>query len=212
MADNYYNLDRKEMLDFIPGKPEKILEAGCGSGNFGAALKEKFNAEITGIELFESAAKEAITKLDKVICGNLEEKIDNAENNYYDLIIFNDVLEHLYDPWAILKKSAEKLAKGGKVVASIPNIRHLYTMFDIVIKKDFKYTDAGILDKTHLRFFTKKSIIRMFDECGYKIIKIQGTNGMKSFKFKILNILSFGFLKETSYLQFAVVAALKEEK
>ena len=143
---------------------------------------------------------------------NLEEKIDNAENNYYDLIIFNDVLEHLYDPWAILKKSAEKLAKGGKVVASIPNIRHLYTMFDIVIKKDFKYTDAGILDKTHLRFFTKKSIIRMFDECGYKIIKIQGINGMKSFKFKILNILSFGFLKETSYLQFAVVAALKEEK
>jgi len=212
MADNYYNLDRKEMLDFISGQPEKILEAGCGSGNFGAALKEKFDAEITGIELFESAAREASKKLDKVICGNLEEKIDSAENNYYDLIVFNDVLEHLYDPWNVLKKAATKLCKGGKVMASIPNIRHLYTMFDIVIKKDFKYTDAGILDKTHLRFFTKKSIIRMFDECGYKIIKIQGINGMKSFKFKILNILSFGFLKETSYLQFAVVAALKEEK
>ena len=212
MPDSYYNLDRKEMLDFISGQPKKILEAGCGSGNFGAALKAKFNAEVTGIELFESAAKEAIKKLDKVICGNLEEKIDNAENNYYDLIVFNDVLEHLYDPWSVLKKAAAKLANGGKVVASVPNIRHLYTMFDIVIKKDFKYADAGILDKTHIRFFTKKSIIRIFDECGYKIIKIQGINGMKSLRFKILNILSFGFLKETSYLQFAVVAGLKEEK
>lgn len=212
MTDNYYNLDIKEMPDFISGQPKKILEAGCGSGNFGAALKAKFNAEVTGIELFESAAKETLKKPDKVICGNLEEKVYNTENNYYDLIVFNDVLEHLYDPWSVLKKAAAKLANGGKVAALVPNIRHLYTMFDIVIKKDFKYADAGILDKTHLRFFTKKSIIRIFDECVYKIIKIQGINRMKSLRFKVLNILSFGFLKKTSHLQFAVAAGLKEEK
>ncbi len=210
MSEGYYNIERKEMLEFIEGSPSKIFEAGCGTGNFGEVLKKKFNTEVTCVELFENAANKAKKKVDKVICGNIEKEIDNIENNYYDLIIFNDVLEHLHDPWSLLKKTAGKLGSGGRVIASIPNIRYLQTMAEIVIKKDFKYTDAGILDKTHIRFFTKKSIIRMFEECGYKIIKIQGINGIKSFKFMLLNIFSFGFLKESSYLQFAVVASVKK--
>ena len=204
--DDYYVQTRPEMLQYIPSTARHILEAGCASGLFGMQLKQRSNAEVWGIEFDPESAKSAREKLDHVLCGDISELIDELPDEYFDCIIFNDVLEHLVDPFNILLKSKSKLNKDGMVVCSIPNIRFLYTLKRFVINKEWKYEDAGIMDKTHLRFFTKKSIDHMFTSLGYKILKLEGINGINSWKFSVLNFLSLGNLSDTRYLQYACVA------
>jgi SAM-dependent methyltransferase len=207
--DDYFIQTRPEMLEYIPETAERILEAGCASGLFGAQLKQRSNVEVWGIEYDSESAESARQRLDMVLAGDILPLTDHLPDAYFDCAIFNDVLEHLIDPFAVLLKLKGKLAKGGIVVCSIPNIRFYHTFKKFIVNKQWKYEDAGIMDKTHLRFFTKASIVDMFDSLGYKILKLQGINGIDSWKFSLLNSLSFGYLSDTRYLQFACVATPK---
>ena len=102
-----------------------------------------------------------------------------------------------------------KLTKNGIIFASIPNILFYPVVEYILIKQDWKYQESGTLDKTHLRFFTKKSMIRMFENCGYEIVSIDGINPFFGFRYKMFNLLTFGFIKDWKYLQFVVQAKVK---
>jgi 2-polyprenyl-3-methyl-5-hydroxy-6-metoxy-1,4-benzoquinol methylase len=210
MGDGYFSNKRNEMLDFIPKGAKKILDAGCAEGEFGMLIKQRASAEVWGIEIDKNSCRLAEKKLDKVIHGSLDDKLGDLPESYFDCIIFNDVLEHMIDPWKILKIAGSKLSSTGEIVVSIPNILELHTLIGIVIKKDWNYSDSGVLDRTHLRFFTKKSIIRLFEQSGFEIKAITGINGIKSWKFLILNMLTFGFFSEMSFLQFACVAKPKK--
>ncbi|MGD0339955.1 MAG: class I SAM-dependent methyltransferase [Bacteroidota bacterium] len=205
----YYNRCRPEMMDFIPHSAKTILDIGCGEGLFGRQLKQKINAEVWGIEIDKTAGALAQTIIDKVYIGDIVRLIDDIPNNFFDCIVFNDVLEHLVDPFYILLRIKDKLTKDGVVVSSIPNVRYYYTLKDLLIKKQWKYEDEGILDKTHLRFFTLLSIVEMFKSLDYEIKTIKGINPIKSWKLVLLNILSFGYLSDIKYLQFACVTKPK---
>lgn len=207
-ASNYFELERHEMLKYVPEKAGNILDVGCGTGNFGRLLKEKLPVKVWGVEFNEDAATQAAQKLDRVICGSFNSSL-NLPKNEFDCIIFNDVLEHLADPYTALVYSKYLLRKGGLVIASIPNIRHFDTIWDLLVNKNWQYTDSGILDRTHLRFFTQRSIVNTFNELGYSIIQIEGINGdMTRYprKFRLLNLLLFNQIEDMRYYQFAVVA------
>lgn len=208
--DDYYSQNRNEMMDFIPNHAKKMLDIGCGEGFFSQQIKQKLNAEVWGIELDKTRGNIAQTKIDKVFIGDIVELIDEIPDNYFDCIVFNDVLEHLVDPFSLLLDIKNKLKKDGTIVSSIPNVRYFLNLKNLLIKKQWKYEDAGILDKTHLRFFTFRSIVEMFNSLNYEIKIIKGINPINSWKFSLLNILSFGYLSDTKYMQFACVVKPKE--
>ena len=207
--NDYYENDRPEMLAYIPENATKVLDVGCSNGQFGAAVKNKTNAEVWGIEPFESFGKLAVDKLDKVFIASVEGTIADLPDNYFDVIYFNDVLEHLLDPYTVLEQMKAKLKPGGHVISSIPNIRYFRTFFKLLFKGEWDYQDEGILDRTHVRFFTKKSIVKMYHNAGYDVVSHEGINGSKSLKPFLLNIfLGFNGM-DMKYIQFATVARKK---
>ncbi len=167
---NYYENPRSDITGLIPANARHILDVGCGTGNLGAAIKNSRGGsiEVVGIEINSEAASKAKAKLDRVIEGNVETAALPFSNGYFDAIIYGDVLEHLIDPWGTLKKHREFLKDDGLVIASIPNVAH-YRVIKMLKRREWRYQDAGILDSTHIRFFTIKSISRMFSEAGFMI-------------------------------------------
>jgi 2-polyprenyl-3-methyl-5-hydroxy-6-metoxy-1,4-benzoquinol methylase len=205
----YYYKVRKEMLNYLPQTAKKILDIGCGNGAFSSLVKEKNNAEVWGIELMEEEAKVALTVLDKVLIGACENHLDELPDSYFDVIYLNDVLEHLVDPYSVLESLKSKLAPNGVVISSIPNVRFFRTFSKVLFSKDWKYEDHGVMDKTHLRFFTGKSIKRMYDELGYTILKHEGINVTKSIKPLLFNIPFLFTQMDIRNVQYATVAAVK---
>lgn len=206
---SYFSNERREMLDFVPKNAKNILEIGCGKGDFGALLKQQIGTAVTGIELFPSAALEARSKLDSVIEGDIETDEINLPPNQYDCLIFNDVLEHLRDPWTALAKLSKSLKPGGYVVASLPNMRHYEVFKDLLINMDWHYQDWGVLDRTHLRFFTFKTGRELFEQCGFRVLRLEGIRGTPfPWKFGAFNILMGGRLDDMRYMQFAIQAQL----
>jgi len=159
-----------KIQEFSAGRTLKILEAGCSSGYFGGALVTEGH-EVWGIEPNEEAAKEAADILHSVYIGFIEDFFVDNHNECFDVIVFGDVLEHLADPLEVLKKSKQFLLDGGIVVASIPNITH-YSIRAMMLEGRWDYSDLGILDRTHLRFFTRDSLIDLFSESGYQVLSL----------------------------------------
>lgn len=170
----YYEYNRPEVQELVNTNSQRILDVGCGSGVMANELKQKLNAEVWGIELFEDAARKASAKLDKVILGKVEDAIEQLPDNYFDTIIFADVLEHLVDPYKVIAVIKNKLRKNGEIIASIPNVRH-WTVIKNLIEGKWDYENAGLLDKTHLRFFTLKSAAELFANAGFNVLDIKAT-------------------------------------
>ena len=166
----YYENAREDLIQLIPQGARRVLDVGCGIGNLGAAIKAKRgpSVEVVGVELDIDAAEKARKVLDKVIAGNIETIDLPFEQKYFDCIVYGDVLEHLMDPWALLKRHKAFLKPKGYVLASIPNIAH-YRIIKMLKKHEWNYQEAGILDECHIRFFTIKSIKRMFEDAGFNI-------------------------------------------
>lgn len=170
----YYEYNRPEVQELVNPGSKRILDVGCGSGVMAYELKQKLNAEVWGIELFEDAAQRAASKLDNVIQGKVEDAIKQLPQNYFDTIIFADVLEHLVDPYEVIALIKLKLRKKGEIIASIPNVRH-WTVIKNLIEGKWDYEKAGLLDKTHLRFFTLKSAVELFTNTGFNVLDIKAT-------------------------------------
>lgn len=206
----YFGELRNEIIGYIPENTKKILDVGCSAGDFGSNLKKRLkDISVWGIEPNKYAADIAKEKLDHVICSPFNDTIVGLENQTFDCITFNDVLEHLENPSLALILCIKLLNDEGSLVASIPNVMFFPVMYNLIKNEEWKYEDSGVLDKTHLRFFTKKSIIRLFEESGYEIIKIEGINVKIHDKYRLyktLNFLLFNKLKDWKYMQFIIVA------
>jgi 2-polyprenyl-3-methyl-5-hydroxy-6-metoxy-1,4-benzoquinol methylase len=210
-SEEYFGYSRPEMLQFVPADCKRILDVGCGQGAFGELLKRTRNLEVWGIEPVAAAAAKAATKIDRVIEGGFDAEAGLPPESL-DAIVFNDVLEHLMDPAGALDLSKKLLRPGGAIIASIPNIRHFPTMWELIVRREWQYRDSGILDRTHLRFFTQKSILALFADCGFNVNRISGINPhfgwtrRQLLRFKVLNGVTFNMIEDMKYLQFAVVA------
>ncbi len=154
-------------------------------------------------------AEIARSRVDHVSTGDCIVEIPKLPEATFDLVTFTDVLEHLVEPAEALRLTKRVLAPGGRVIASIPNIRFWHALMSITRGRDFPYQDSGIFDRTHLRFFTAKSIPRLFEDAGYKIERIEGINPTPSRKFRLMNALLFNYYEDCRYLQYGVVATPK---
>lgn len=174
----YFDNKRTELLDFMPLKYKKVLEIGCGSGNFRTNCSDV--CEYWGVEPNPEAATKAKRQLTKVLLGIYEDAHETIPDGYFDLIVCNDVIEHLPDHESFLKKIKTKLAPNGVLIGSVPNIRFLPYLISLLCAKDWKYEDSGVLDRTHLRFFTEKSLKQTFIDTGYDIEQFSGINSMEN--------------------------------
>jgi len=183
--DSYYSLVRFDILDLIPKMVKHLLDVGCGSGDLGIAAKQQLGVqEVVGIEFYEPAALVAQTKLDRVILEDIEQLTLDLPKGHFDCIVCADVLEHTKDPWQVLRNLRHFLRDDGVFIASLPNIRHIVPILKIIFDR-FEYEESGILDKTHLRFFTLHTIRQLFNETGYQIQHVR-TNRSISWKFNLL--------------------------
>jgi SAM-dependent methyltransferase len=148
----------------------RVLEFGCASGYMSLVLRERLGASVVGVELDAEAARLAATHCDRVLVGDAEELDLEAElgPERFDTILFADVLEHLRDPAALLRRVRPFVAEGGVVVASIPNVAHASVRLAL-LAGSFRYREEGLLDQGHLRFFTREGIQDLFEGAGYLI-------------------------------------------
>ena len=201
----YFEGNRDDMLKYIPRDIKTSLEFGCGTGGFSALLKERFDAETWAVEIERKAAQEAEKKLNRVINADASAALEKIPDNYFDCIIFFDILEHLVDPYSLLCAVKTKLTRNGVIVASIPNIRYYRTFVDFVLHGNWDYKDQGILDKTHLRFFTRKSLLKMFDNLEFNVQTFEGIHPTHSRTFRLLNMILLNSLSDVRYKHFAAV-------
>ncbi len=194
------------MLPFVPAQARRILDVGCGQGCFAARLKADRQAEVWGIEIDPVASGMAAERLDRVLTGDALEVVPALPDGFFDCIVLNDILEHLVRPETLLRLLQPKLAPGGRVVASLPNVRHFPELWRLVVRGEWEYTDEGLLDRTHLRFFTRRSMGRLFAGAGYRVLRQEGITPTRSWKFRLVNLLALGRLGDSRYLQFACVA------
>lgn len=172
----YYQFVRRDIAALLPEYAESALEIGCGGGATLDWLRENGHAtRLTGIEINPEAAEVAFSRLDKVYQGDADLHLKNMLPHSQDLVLCLDVLEHLQDPWQTLKRISALIKPGGSLIVSLPNIRHYSVLMSLLFKGQWQYAEAGILDRTHLRFFTKKSAFELLQSAGFSQIQCIST-------------------------------------
>jgi len=175
-ASEYHDSGVYEMLDLMSKSPATSLEIGCGAGGMGARLKQLHpNTRVLGVELNRAAAAHASTRLDGVWQGRIEDFKPAAlglKPGDVDLLLLGDVLEHLYDPWRVMVSLRNLLAKDAEVLISIPNVRNMLLLAEAV-NGDWTYRSEGLLDITHIRFFTLREFRRLLAQTGFEIRRVE---------------------------------------
>ncbi len=164
----------KKMLR-LTGPNKRVIDFGCATGYFAQLLSHQ-GCTVTGVEVNPEAAKVAEQFCEQVVVANLDAAAleELLPGQKFDVAVFGDVLEHLRNPWEVLRETRQLLQPEGYVVASIPNIAH-GTIRLALLQGRFEYTEFGILDNTHLRFFTGKTVEALFRDSGYFIDAIERT-------------------------------------
>jgi len=173
----YFEHSRPEVRALVPEEARHVLDVGCGAGALGAALKEEREIEVCGLELFPDAAARARERIDTVVEANLDQLEDLPfEPGYFDAMICGDVLEHLHDPARLLGVLRPYLADDGALVCSIPNVGHWSVVLPLLTQDRWPYADAGLLDRTHVHFFTLAEARIMLRDCGFTLDSAAATH------------------------------------
>jgi len=210
-VNSYFSNVRHDLISFLPKKKVgRILEVGAGSGDTLVEIKKRDLAgEVIGIELMKlPGTNQGNPLIDRFIFADFETLQDQFEPNSFDVIICGDVLEHLIDPWAVVSKLNNLLVWDGLLIISTPNARYFEMFLNVFIKGSFHYTDHGLFDKTHLRFFCKKDLVRLVIMNDHlRIDKVTaGFNVFKKSKIYFLNLITLGLFEQLLALQYIVCA------
>lgn len=206
---SYYQHIRNDIIKHITSGSHRVMDVGCAAGFLGEYLKKNgFATEVVGIEIDPQVAKDASGRIDRVFCANLnrvgaDELLSKEAVGKFDYIVCADVLEHLVDPWQSLKELVEYLTPDGKIIISLPNVRHWSVWFPLIFRGKWEYRESGILDKTHLRFFTQSSASNLLNNAGLEITECQQSMGGLS---RLLNIFTMTFFSELLGSQCVFVA------
>jgi 2-polyprenyl-3-methyl-5-hydroxy-6-metoxy-1,4-benzoquinol methylase len=218
LDQGYFKQDRPEMQRFVPARRGRVLEVGCSEGRFSSSLPGV--DETWGIEP-SAAAEEARSRLTRVFNATFDEVETELPPAYFDVVICNDVIEHMPDHVGFLRKIKKHIAPGGMIVGSIPNVRYYRVMLQFLLEKDWHYTDSGVLDRTHMAFFTEKSLKRTLGRTGFRVIQSTGINSPTSFSGSLrdkvylttayaISGLTLGYFSDVLQMQFAFQAVLTE--
>jgi trans-aconitate methyltransferase len=158
-----YERARTEILVHVPATARRVLDLGCATGTTGAALKQRQDAHVTGIELEPEYAQEARGRLDEVITGDVATPPPHLER--FDALIAADILEHLPDPWSTLKAYTAHLEPNATVIVSLPNVGH-WSVYAALARGRWPRKPEGIFDATHLRWFTRKDALELLSSAG----------------------------------------------
>ena len=202
-GESYYSHTRLDMVSMLEAVPGTVLEIGCGSGNTLRYLKDQGARETFGIELNSTVAAEAVDRVDHLAVGDIESMQWPFADQLFDCILFGDVLEHLRDPWNLVNRLAGCLSPGGQVVASLPNVRFYGVSFPLLFAGRWTYTEEGILDRTHLRFFTRRTARELLSGAGLAVRKVSSTYGPKR---RLFNLLTLGIFRNLLARQHLVYA------
>jgi len=188
----YFNGARQDYVGALPPNAEaRILEVGCGEGATGAlALGQGKCGVYCGVELCERAANIAKGRISAVVTGNIEDQELPWPSDWFDALILSEVLEHLVDPWSVLRKLRPLLKPNALVFASSPNVSH-HKVIRMLMRGEWNLGDAGLMDRTHLRWFTPKAYRDMFQACGY-IVDSVGEKERPSRKARIASFITLG--------------------
>jgi 2-polyprenyl-3-methyl-5-hydroxy-6-metoxy-1,4-benzoquinol methylase len=192
----YFNEVRSEVLELVHGVPERVLEVGCGTGALLEELHRRGSKTLCGIEVRPDVAELARARdcVEEVVVGDVESEAIDFEHENFDLVVASHVLEHLVNPWNAVSRLAGWIRPGGQLVGAVPNVRHMKVVLPLLAKGRWRYEESGILDWTHLRFFTRESVISMFAGTGLRLDAIVPTvQGRKS---RALERVSFGTLRD----------------
>jgi SAM-dependent methyltransferase len=163
----YYGGCNEHLLSAIPMAAKRILEVGCGEGYLGARLKERNpDCKVFGLEREPAVASRAAERLDQVFMRDVESEDPPLAPETVDCILYGDVLEHLVAPDAVLARHRRLLSPQGVVLCSVPNVQH-HSLLAALLSGDFQYTAAGLLDATHLRFFSYSTFFKLLLDAGY---------------------------------------------
>lgn len=169
-----YANPRTEVTAVIPVDARTVLDVGCSSGVMGAALAARGHV-VTGIELDDALADAAQGVLAEVVRGDVEQLARSGAlaDRAFDCVVFADVLEHLRDPWSVVRWGAGLVAPGGSIVVSVPNVRHAKTFWALVWRRRWPYDAVGIFDRTHLRFFARRNLEDLVRGTGLSIVEVR---------------------------------------
>lgn len=163
----YFDGVNHRLLEYIPLSAQLILEIGCAKGALGQIVKERQPCEYWGLDQHRPSIEIASDHLDHAICLDVEDESPlPLPNTYFDCLVFGDVLEHLRNPENLLRKLKQHLAPNCTLAVNVPNVAH-WTVLEQLLSGNFEYSDSGILDRTHLRFFTPGSFRTMLWEVGF---------------------------------------------
>lgn len=210
--NNYFSICRTDILEFVPhNRNNRILEIGAGCGGTLLKAKESGLAEyVVGVDLIKVAdSSQTHPAMDRFLIGNIENMTLDFDENFFDVILCGDVLEHLVDPWQCLVKLRPFLREGGVVIASIPNVRYWKVSMGLLFCGRWSYCERGILDRTHIRFFVKGTMLEMFEDAGFKIRYMEPLGPQRKWGLASwgLNVLSFGVFSDLLTVQYSIVAA-----
>jgi len=181
------------MLSLVRGNPKRVLEVGCASGQTLSFMRERGAEYTVGIEYSPEAAAIAEARgVGRIIVGDVEHLDLDLEPASFDLLIAGHVLEHLADPWKILKKLRNLVKPGGQFVGALPNVRHYSIVLPLVIKGKWEYQSSGVMDWTHLRFFSRDTALAMVREAGFEAERIVPEFGRKSQIANFVTLNAFG--------------------
>jgi cyclopropane fatty-acyl-phospholipid synthase-like methyltransferase len=172
----------------------RVLDVGCGRGNLGAYLQQQHDSKVTGLEIIEENFKIASAVLHEAHLGDIESMDISTLGRHYDYVIFSDSLEHMLEPQAVLERVKNLIADGGRLLISMPNVRNFRVTMPLIFRDQWEYRDEGLLDRTHLRFFTGTSICKLLEHCGYRVEEVRLDLPLSS-KVGLLNVLTLGLFR-----------------
>ena len=166
--EGYFASDRAALVRQLPHPIGRVLDVGCGEGRTAESLRQAGATWITGIDLEPEAAAVAAESYDDVRTGAVESELDSLDGPF-DTILLYDVLEHLVDPWDVLRRLHAVVAPEARAHVSIPNARHWTLLRDLALRGTFGYTKAEHRDITHLRWFTRSDLVGLLESTGWAV-------------------------------------------
>jgi 2-polyprenyl-3-methyl-5-hydroxy-6-metoxy-1,4-benzoquinol methylase len=199
----YYAQDRADLVAALPRPLGRVLDVGCGEGGAAGPLRAAGATWISGVELFPAAADRAAEAYDEVVVGRAEESTGRLSGPF-DTILAYDVLEHVVEPQALLRRLHDVAAAGARLHVSVPNARHWSLARDLLVHGTFGYADAGHRDETHLRWFTRRDLEALLAATGWD--PVAGSHPALRGRRRVLHRLTRGRVAELTFVQWVVLA------